>query len=152
MSKLFLRFGVRRKALLSWAVIHEQPHVVLAFSTCTSAFAIALNTYTMLLSRPWRWSHHGLVLAYSFGHSSAVLSLWFCGLAVSQTKIYYALITSCVILQFQAAVRLMLGPIEEVPFNHRLLYAVINAIALANWTIASLLGAWAPDHPSTPYR
>eukprot|EP00892_Ulva_mutabilis_P011465 jgi/Ulvmu1/8691/UM047_0031.1 len=150
--RLFRCLGVRRKALLSWAIIHEQPHLALAFSMSTGALAIIIFTYSMFASTPWRWIHHGPALGYSACHIVMWVSAWFGGLPATKNKLYCCLLIACVALQFQAAIRLMMGPIGQVPFHNRLLYTCVNAMGLACWTMSSVLGLWPPDHPPAPFR
>lgn len=145
--------GMAPEALSSWATILKQPHLMFGFSTLAGLTTLVINTCVLLFaSSPIRWDHHAPSIVYSLFHFITCVLMLRQGPAVAKTRLYNAMLVPAIFIQFAVAVRLMLGPSEQVPFGSRLLFALVNSCAIWCWAFASTTGAWAPDHPPLPFR
>lgn len=152
-TNLIPYLGVLPEALTGWSRIFERPHVVFFYSTASNFCTLLINSCVLLFaSRPFRWRHHSFAAAYTLLHTTSSLMILRWGPAVATTKIYYAILCAAIFLQFPLAVMVMLGPTEHVPFENRLLFALVNSIAMWFWTFTSTTGTWAPDHPPKPFE
>lgn len=150
---LFHQLGVLPGAWAGWAAIHEKPHQVFLICNSLGIFTVLLNTVLLaVLSQPLRWDHHIPTLLNVVCHTASIIMSWRHGPVITKTKTFAAL--GCVLVFSQAAVatRLMLGPIELVPFQNRLAFVAANAVATWAMGVGGMLGCWAPDHPAEPYR
>ena len=153
LNNLMPYMGVLPEALTGWSRIFERPHVVFLCSTTSNVCTLVINSSVLLFaSRPFRWGHHSFAAAYTLLHTMSSLMILRWGLAVAKTWIYYAVLCAAIFIQFPLAVKVMLGPTEHVPFENRLVFALINSIALWFWTFTSTTGTWAPDHPPKPFE
>eukprot|EP00892_Ulva_mutabilis_P008904 jgi/Ulvmu1/6386/UM003_0014.1 len=145
--------GMTPVVLMGWTTILDKPHVAFLCSTLTNLFTLVTNTSVLLFaSTPMRWDHHAPTIVYALFHFSTSAMMLRRGPAIAKTKLYNALLVPAIFLQFIVAVRLMLGPLEHVPFGNRLVFVLVNSTAVWCWAFTSMTGAWAPDHPPQPFR
>lgn len=114
-----------------WATIYKNPDVMFVGCVITNYITMITNTCVMVFgSMPFRLSHHLPTSMYAVLHFTTATMILLRGPAVAKTKIYYAILMPAIFLQFPVAVVLMLGPIEFVPFENRLVFALVNACAM----------------------
>lgn len=148
-----LRSFARTSAWQGWEAIHEQPAKAFVCSVLATLNTILVNTWVLIfVSRPLRWSHHALSLAYIAVHATTLLLVWINGPSIAKTTAYYTCFNIAVFIQIGVSARLVLGPDEHVPFRNRLVFELVNAFTQWTWNLASLLGCWAADHPRRPHR
>lgn len=149
---IFERLGVQSEAWVGWGTVHESP--VTGFLACTFAglAAVTVGGCTAMTSRPLRWDHHVPAAVATVSHLTWVLVLWRWGPSVTKLKAYYALALTVLATEMALSIRLLLGPLDLVPFRNRLAYIVLNAFCSWCQLFSAQVGAWEPDSPAAPYR
>lgn len=71
---------------------------------------------------------------------------------MTKMKAYYALALTVLATEMPLSIRLLLGPLDLVPFRNRLAYIVLNAFCSWCQLFSAQVGAWEPDSPAAPYR
>lgn len=146
------RLGMRSEALPGWSNIHTEPRVAASCCTLANFSALIMNTcFLSIASRPLRWDHHAPVAVYAVCHLTSALMLWIHGPDINKSKAYYALVLPAILIQIGFSSRLMVGPIQFVPFGHRLTFVLTSAVRMWCWAFAATLGAWDPDSPPHPH-
>ena len=151
--RLMLWIGMLPQAVAGWGTVWKQPHVIFFCSSGAGLYTLLTNTCVLLIgSTPIRWDHHVPSVVYALCHLTSSIMMLRLGPAVAKTRYYNSVLVPAIFIQFALTVRVMLGPIDTVPFGNRLLYALVNSSAVWCWAFASTTGAWATDHPPRPFR
>lgn len=151
--RLFMRrLGVLPQAWSGWATVYSHPHQVFLFSGCASFVGLSVSIVLALASKPFRWDHHGLCILNCTGHVVWFMMIWRLGPSAAKLYSYYAIVSLSVLASTVYSLRLMLGPLQYVPFRNLLAFVSLYAVELWLAMVPSQLGWWEPDLPSQPYK
>lgn len=146
------RLGVHPDAWAGWETIHVDPLKAIAGGCYATVVSFTMSWALALASQPLRLDHHIPLLIQVVFQLLWTAAIFRWGPSVAKTKLYYAIALTSVGLSLAAALRLLFGPLDLIPFNNRLAFACVYGVNVWHIVFGAQLGFWEPDHPPEPYR
>lgn len=151
-AKVCQLLGASEKAQHGWAKIHVKPHIGCLTWACSFSLALGILATLQIGGIPWGiplMNACGIISVATAAVSTAMIRRM--GPEGAATQAYMVLSGVLAISVAVVEITAVAGPIRFCPFRNRLLFAVVDSVAIFASMVAALNGGSSSDHPAEPH-